>query len=151
MYFPQGFLTAVLQGYSRANKIAVDVLGFEFLVCDFDNPEEVQEDEIPDTGCLIYGMFIDGARWNYEKQVLDDQEPGVTYGHAPIIHFVPCQNYSPDPGMYSCPLYKTSIRAGTLSTTGHSTNFVLMIEVETDRAPSYWVLKGAAFLTMLND
>jgi dynein heavy chain len=35
-FFPQGFLTAVLQGYSRSNQIPVDQLSFEFNVEDTD-------------------------------------------------------------------------------------------------------------------
>lgn len=148
-YFPQGYLTAVLQAYSRLNKIPVDVLSYEFVVQDFDDPNEVQER--PEEGCLIYGIFMDGCRWDYQEMVIADQEVGVMYEQAPVIHFVPCQNYKPDPEQFTAPLYKTSVRAGTLSTTGHSTNFVLPIEVDTAEKPSYWVLKGAAFLTMLND
>ncbi|KAF4654403.1 hypothetical protein FOL47_009992, partial [Perkinsus chesapeaki] len=149
-YFPQGFLTAVLQAYSRFYMVPVDVLGFEFIVQDFDDPLN-EVDEPPTEGCLVYGLYMDGCRWDYEDMVLEDQDPGVMYVNAPTIHFVPCKNYKVDPDQYSCPLYKTSVRAGTLSTTGHSTNFVLAIDMDTNKPKDHWVLRGAALLTMLND
>jgi len=83
--------------------------------------------------------------------VLDDQEPGVMYVPCPVLHMIPTQNYKPDPKRYLAPFYKTSVRAGTLSTTGHSTNFIMRIEMDTDQTPNYWILKGAALLSMLND
>lgn len=70
---------------------------------------------------------------------------------CPLINFFPVKDYKPNPQQYTCPFYKTSVRAGTLSTTGHSTNFVLAIEFDTMEPPAYWILKGAALLSMLND
>ena len=48
---------------------------------------------------------------------------------------------------YECPLYKTATRAGVLSTTDASSNFVVAVDNPTDRNPDYWVSMGAAMLT----
>lgn len=148
-YFPQGFLTAVLQGYSRSNMIPVDKLSFDFILEDTDDPNKL--DGKPDEGIYLHGLFLDGAGWDYQEGTICDQEIGVMYICAPVINFVPWQDKKINDQKYQCPLYKTSVRAGTLSTTGHSTNYVLMIEVDTNEPPNYWVLRGAAMLTMLND
>ena len=48
-----------------------------------------------------------------------------------------------------CPLYKVVSRSGTLSTTGHSTNFVMYIELPTSEIEDQWVRSGvAAFLDL---
>lgn len=73
------------------------------------------------------------------------------YIQAPIIEFIPMENYKKKEEDYAMPVYKTILRAGTLSTTGHSTNFISAIDVPAKKNSSYWVLKGAAFVCMLND
>ncbi|CAE7211449.1 DNAH6 [Symbiodinium sp. KB8] len=148
-YFPQGFLTSVLQGHSRKELIPVDQLSFEFVMQDTADPQELEG--APAEGIYIHGLFMDGAAWSFEDMVIDDQEFGTMFVKSPVINFIPWKDKKPNSEKYRCPIYKTSIRAGTLSTTGHSTNFVLAIEVETLNDPAYWTLKGAAMLTMLND
>lgn len=66
LYFPQGFLTSVQQQYARFNAIAVDVLSFEVLVTDTDDPQEFVEP--PENGILMYGMYCDGCGWRYATQ-----------------------------------------------------------------------------------
>ena len=175
------------QGYSRRNRVPVDVLGYEFHVMDTDDPHEFEDqyheeqeereahraeygdpsseeegiagvagmggghDDGELQGIVIYGIFFDGCKWDYESQTLGDQDYGVMYCTCPLINLIPCKDYKPNPEQYSCPFYKTSVRAGTLSTTGHSTNFVMLIELDSIEVPSYWILKGAAMLSMLND
>lgn len=75
------------------------------------------------------------------------------YSALPVIHFQPIKDYVEPAGQYSCPMYKTSQRAGILSTTGQSTNHVtnasLPIRPGTDQ--DFWILQGVALLCMLND
>ena len=57
----------------------------------------------------------------------------------------------PPPGQFRHPLYKVSTRAGTLSTTGHSTNFVMFLNIPAGpMGQSHWVKRGVAFLCLLD-
>ena len=52
---------------------------------------------------------------------------------------------------YECPLYRTSGRAGMLSSTGHSTNFVMSVNLPSEQLPDFWILRGVAMLCQLDD
>lgn len=148
-FFPQGFMTGCLQTHARNYKIAIDKLSFSFQILPEEEPSEVEES--PEDGVYIYGLFMDGARWDRDNQVVADQFPSEMYNKMPLIWFKPIEDYKPDPEEYSCPVYKTSVRAGMLSTTGQSTNFIISVEMPTKELPRVWVLKAAAMLCQLND
>ena len=148
-FFPQGFMTAVKQTYSRDFKIAVDTLriGCEMTAR---SPEEVTEG--PPTGAYIYGLFMEAGRFDRAAMKMAESSPRVLFDALPAIWLKPVitAEYHPE-NVYDCPLYKTSIRAGTLSTTGHSTNFVVALPVPTDQTQDSWVRRGTAMLCMLDD
>jgi dynein heavy chain len=128
--------------------VAIDLLSFEFIIDDKLRPSDIKEK--PKHGVYVYGMFLEGARWNYEKHSLDDSLPKELYTDAPMILFKPVERrVAPSDGVYYCPLYKVLSRAGTLSTTGHSTNYVLFVELPSDRDQSVWIKAGVAMFLAL--
>lgn len=43
-FFPQGFLTSILQTYARKNQIAIDILGFSYKFFNYTDPDMVSEE-----------------------------------------------------------------------------------------------------------
>ena len=146
--FPQAFLTGTLQNYARKYKCAIDLLTFEFHILDQITVDKVQEK--PEDGCYVYGMFLEGAKWNYDKHILDTSNNRELYTNVPLIHMIPVPNREPPAtGIYNAPLYKVLSRQGTLSTTGHSTNFVLMVELPSEEEENVWTKAGVAMFLAL--
>jgi dynein heavy chain len=148
-FFPQGFMTGVLQKYARRTKIPIDTLKIQCHPTTFavDEPEC----KAPEKGVLINGLHLQGAGWDRENKLLVESDPGVLFVEMPCIWLQPVSMDDPPlENVYSCPLYKTSTRAGTLSTTGHSTNFVLFLELPSEKDSDHWIRRGTALLTMLD-
>ena len=148
-YFPQGFLTGVLQTHSRLYKIPIDTLNFKFKVL----PAEKEKlTAAPTDGVYVDGLYFDGARWDLKEDTIIDQTLGKLYFPMPVIHFLPMEKYVLPDNFYRCPCYKTSNRAGVLSTTGQSTNFILPVDLHIKHErPEFWTLRGTALLCQLDD
>ena len=149
-FFPQGFMTAVKQTYSRDHKVPIDILVVGCEVMPF-APEDVREDALPADGTFIHGMYMEGARFDRDAMRIRGSRPGKLFDAMPCIWLKPMKGDDWNPqSCYSCPLYKTSLRAGTLSTTGHSTNFVCSLDLPIEGPAHFWVGRGTAMLCMLD-
>ncbi|XP_060664252.1 LOW QUALITY PROTEIN: dynein axonemal heavy chain 6 [Drosophila nasuta] len=160
-FFPQSFLTGVLQTYARRRVLPIDSLKIDFQVIEM---ELTQQDffelhnanhsdqrlygnleECTDALINVHGIFVEAARWDLTKGGLCDAKFGELYTRMPVVRFMPCLEVSPIL-RYEAPLYKTQQRSGVLSTTGHSTNFVLSILLRSKNDPEFWIMRGTALV-----
>lgn len=149
-------------------QVPIDKAAFDFRVL---TPLEMKEadDTKADDGAYIRGLFIEGARWNVGRHTIDESRPRELFVSMPYMQLLPqmktnIKEVKGSPELYTghtggtahsymCPVYKTSVRQGTLSTTGHSTNFVMFITLPLaeEHSQKHWIKRGVAMLTQLDN
>lgn len=133
-FFTQAFLTGIKQIYARKHKVGINDLSFSFEFAVNGIDENLKERINSRKSYYTYGLYLEGAEWDLNNNILTELTNNRTYySMPPIIISVFQLEKSIDEnneidGFYSCPVYKCSTRQGSLSTTGHSTNFVSNIK-----------------------
>lgn len=106
----------------------------------------------PEEGIHVYGMWIEGCKWDEQTRALGESDDKVLYTRCPMMWFKPVLKVDKGhDGIYKCPLYKTSERKGVLATTGHSSNFCLLVHLPSKEPQSHWIRRGTAMICSLND
>jgi dynein heavy chain len=143
---PQGFLTAMRQEVTRQHKKdqwALDdvVTHTQVLNVDLDRIKDV-----PEEGQNIYGLFLEGAKWNKQDGKLEESDPKKLFVQMPVIHVTAVTlkekrarggDYGPF-GPFDCPVYKYPKRTDKY--------LIMRLNLKTDVNPSHWRLRGAACL-----
>ena len=161
-FFTQSFLTGAKQNFSRKHVVAIDQIDFDFVVISDETKYDLAKPA--EDGVYIYGLYVEGCRWDERKEALEESNPKVLYTSMKSIWIVPkkiseiytdwetnCEVYGAH--AYRCPVYKTARRAGTLTTSGHNSNFVipLYLPMQKKHQQRHWVKRGVAMLTGLSD
>ena len=165
-YFIQAFITGTLQNYARKYQLPIDTVAFDFAILRPDEERKATAEKIPD-GSVCHGLFFEG-RAGMLKTRHAESRPRELYTTCPMFHMQPkvkgdIERSLADPSCtrarFKVPhtraryRYTGSARAGVLSTTGHSTNFVMFIRVPMakEHTQQHWIKRGVAMLSQLDD
>ncbi|XP_057583181.1 dynein axonemal heavy chain 14 [Hippopotamus amphibius kiboko] len=178
-FFPQAFLIAVLQDYGRSQGISTDALTFTHHV--ISDTTDVKDEEFSviiqkklnivrrafkgtdpmHIGVHVFGLFIEGARWNHQEKILEDSLPCEICCDFPEIYFLPTKISTKTPSAsmqtnselytFECPVYQTPEKSSILTAAGLPSNFLTSVYLSTKKPPSHWITMQVALLCEKNE
>lgn len=139
LFNPQSFLTAVKQVYSRSVKAELNKL---FIQTELTKKMHNEITEPPrDGGAYIFGMQVEGARWEMSVGQLDESHPKKQFSVVPVVNAKACNipaEGKEEKGIYQCPVYKTESRG--------SAAYVFTAQLKTKLSPQKWILAGVSLI-----
>ena len=135
LFNPQAFLTAVLQVTARKNEWPLDRVVTTVDVTKR-GPEEIES--AVREGAYVYGLYVDGARWDMQTGMLEDAHMKELNPKLPVmlVRAIPVEKADMR-DQYICPVYKTQFRGPT---------YVFTAGLKTKKDSSKWVMAGVALL-----
>ncbi|XP_028375908.1 LOW QUALITY PROTEIN: dynein heavy chain 17, axonemal [Phyllostomus discolor] len=132
---PQSFLTAIMQSMARKNEWPLDRMCLSVEVTK-KNREDVTAP--PREGSYVYGLFMEGARWDTQTGVIAEARLKELTPAMPVVFVkaIPVDRMETK-NMYECPVYKTRVRGPT---------YVWTFNLKTKERASKWVLAAVALL-----
>lgn len=132
---PQSFLTAIMQQTARKNQWPLDAM---CLNCDVTKKYQKDITSAPREGAYIYGLFMEGARWDINSGSIADSKLKELFPSMPVIFVVAVpQEKKNVKNVYECPVYKIRMRGPT---------YVWTFNLKTKAAASKWILAGVCLL-----
>ncbi|PNJ88261.1 DNAH17 isoform 1 [Pongo abelii] len=132
---PQSFLTAIMQSMARRNEWPLDKMCLSVEVT-----KKSREDMAapPREGSYVYGLFMEGARWDTQTGVIAEARLKELTPAMPVIFIkaIPVDRMETK-NIYECPVYKTRIRGPT---------YVWTFNLKTKEKAAKWILAAVALL-----
>ena len=144
----QAFVTAVMQVACRKMDWPLNRVITTVDVTKKMTPEEVEGTSRD--GAYVYGLFMEGARWDTQAGCMEDAFMKELYPKMPVIQMRAILGEKEDTrNIYRCPVYKQTERA----TPGYHTpgsGYLFMMQLKTKQPEAKWVMAGVAMLAAID-
>lgn len=138
---PQSFLTAIMQKFAQNTGSPLDKLTIATNV----TRKTVAQTDSParSGGAYVHGLYLEGAKWNWNQMLLEESEPRKMFFEMPVIgcHAILRDRIEKN-GIYMCPVFKTQIRGPT---------FVFFSTLRTKLPVEKWILGGVVMVFEADD
>ncbi|QQP52952.1 Uncharacterized protein FKW44_005260, partial [Caligus rogercresseyi] len=130
LFEPGDFLIAIL--YLHSLKTGVD---FHELTL------EVKFDDVSNEGILVKDLYLVGANWDPERSIIVESDRQNIYCKLPTIRLVPLGStyVNEDQNKANIPMFQNSDKSG-------DENFVIDLDLPSEKSEEEWRLKGVAIL-----
>jgi len=138
LHIPESYLTALVQATCRRKSWPLDKSTLFTQVTQHEDESDILE--VPEDGCFVRGLYLEGAGWDRSRSQLKRQDPKVLVVPLPVLQVTPIEAAKLKlVGTFRTPVYVTQARRNAMGV-----GLVFEADLATEEHASHWVLQGVA-------